>query len=215
MGLSYFFAYAVSRSGSIDLEPPPGTEAAEAAFLLPVAVFCSVLLMYVIWALLVGGSTRIGWCRYNIDLLTGKKPLTPRPLFAYYSIFPKAFALRFLTFALTLLWSALLIVPGIMACYRYAMAPYILAENPKLSVMDAIRQSKEMTRGKSGKLFILSVDFIGWHLIGALTFGVAELWISPYVRAARAALYLSLTGREIEIPERETPLRRIRKHFTR
>ena len=53
------------------------------------------------------------------------------------------------------LWGLLLIVPGFIAYYRYSMAEYIIAENPDISISDAIKQSKEMMNGKKGKLFIL------------------------------------------------------------
>ena len=37
-----------------------------------------------------------------------------------------------------LLWTLLFIVPGIIAAYRYAMVPYLMAEFPDLRLMDAI-----------------------------------------------------------------------------
>ena len=43
-----------------------------------------------------------------------------------------------MTTLLTFLWSLLFIVPGIIASYRYALAPYLMAENPDMDVMEAI-----------------------------------------------------------------------------
>lgn len=47
------------------------------------------------------------------------------------------------------LWSMLLIVPGIIAAYRYRFALYNLCENPELGVMEALAMSKAQTRATS------------------------------------------------------------------
>lgn len=47
---------------------------------------------------------------------------------------------------------------------RYALADYILLDQG-VSGLKAIRMSKEMMRGNSGKLFVLQLSFIGWYLV--------------------------------------------------
>lgn len=51
-------------------------------------------------------------------------------LFSRFSIWGKALGLRLMTGLLIFLWTLLLIIPGIIAAYRYALAPYLMAENP-------------------------------------------------------------------------------------
>ena len=41
------------------------------------------------------------------------------------------------------LWTLLLIIPGIVKCYAYAMYPYILAADPDADIVDALRTSKK------------------------------------------------------------------------
>lgn len=92
-----------------------------------------------------------------------------------------------------LLWSLLLIVPGIIKFYEYRMIPYIVADNPDISRQDAFALSKQMTDGHKMDLFILDLSFIGWHLLGAVTCGLGELfWTSPYVNCTLAEAYLYL-----------------------
>ena len=69
----------------------------------------------------------------------------------------------------------------------------LLAQNPDIGVMDAIGQSKELMRGHKGRLFWLSLTFIGWVLLSVLTFGIGFLWLNPYMEAAQAAFYLERT----------------------
>lgn len=90
------------------------------------------------------------------------------------------------------LWGLLLIVPGFIAYYRYSMAEYIIAENPDISISDAIKQSKEMMNGKKGKLFILDLTFLGWTILTAVTGGLAGLYAIPYIFMSRTLFYLDI-----------------------
>lgn len=51
---------------------------------------------------------------------------------------------------------------------RYAMVDFLIADQG-LTGMDAIRESKRLVRdkGNTGRLFILELSFIGWHLLKA------------------------------------------------
>lgn len=99
------------------------------------------------------------------------------------------------------LWSLLLIIPGIIAAYRYSMAFYILNDNPKMGAMDALRESKKMMVGYKGKLFFLSLSFIGWTILSVLTLGIGFLWLIPYMNTTTANFYQNLKdASETEIP---------------
>lgn len=90
---------------------------------------------------------------------------------------------------------AFAMIPGIVASYRYAMTPYLLAEFPDLTVMEAIRESKRLMQGNKWQLFCLQFSFFGWVFLALLTAGIAFLWVEPYMNAANAAFYLQITGR--------------------
>lgn len=95
------------------------------------------------------------------------------------------------------LWSLLLIIPGIIAAYRYRMAFYILFDNPEVGALQAISMSKEMMRGHKLELFVLDLSFIGWLILVPLTLGILGLWVTPYMTATEANFYDSLNGRFI------------------
>ncbi len=94
-----------------------------------------------------------------------------------------------LMYILTVLWSLLLIIPGIIKAFSYAMTPYILEENPELSASEAIHRSRMMMRGHKFDLFWLYLSFIGWGILCIFTFGIGYLWLAPYVETAQAAFY--------------------------
>ncbi len=88
-----------------------------------------------------------------------------------------------------MLWSLLLIIPGIIMSYAYSMTEYIYIDNPSLSASQCLEKSKELMKGKKGKLFLLDLSFIGWFLLCLLTFGILTFWVSPFQMATRAAFY--------------------------
>ena len=99
------------------------------------------------------------------------------------------------------LWSLLFVIPGIVASYRYSMAPYILADNPEMDGKAALDSSKKLMYGKKGKLFCLHLSFIGWIILSAFTFGILYIcYVAPYMQAATTAFYESI---KYEVPENQ------------
>ena len=129
-------------------------------------IIVPVITVLAVIQLLIGGAIELGLKRYNLDLLTHENPPAFATLFSRFSIWGRAFGLRFMTTLLTFLWSLLFIVPGIIASYRYALAPYLMAENPDMDVMEAIARSKELMDGNKGRLFCLQLAFnFVWTLL--------------------------------------------------
>lgn len=99
---------------------------------------------------------------------------------------------------LIILWTLLLIIPGIIKSYAYRMVPYILADNPEISHKRAIEISNAMTYGQKFDIFVLDLSFIGWYILGALALGIGVLFVNPYVNATEAELYLVLRQEAID-----------------
>ena len=95
------------------------------------------------------------------------------------------------------LWSLLLIVPGIIASYRYRQAIYLLIDHPEMSVRECIRESKRMMDGRKGELFLLDLSFLGWRLLeGMAVIGWAvQVWTVPYLGMTYALYYEYLCGK--------------------
>lgn len=98
----------------------------------------------------------------------------------------------FLMFLFVSLWTLLLIIPGLIKAYAYAMTPFILEENPEMSAYDAIKYSEKIMKGHKWDFFILNLSFIGWYILCCLTFGIGFLWLSPYVQLAQCEFYEDL-----------------------
>ena len=146
---------------------------------------------------LVGAVVILGHNKYYIDLVLHNRADSVGVLFERFDIFFKAVGLQLFMGFFVFLWSLLFIIPGIIAGYRYAMAPYIMAEHPEVGIREAVYMSKQMMAGHKGRLFGLSLSFIGWAILSSLTFGIGGLWLTPYENTAYAAFYIERTGRGI------------------
>lgn len=92
-----------------------------------------------------------------------------------------------------LLWSLLFVIPGIYKSYQYRMVSYILAEHPDTDYRQALQMSKDMMNGEKWHAFVLDLSFILWHMLGAITCGIVELfYVNPYIWLTDAALYRKL-----------------------
>lgn len=144
---------------------------------------------------ILGSVVAVGYARFNLDLLDRQKEAGIGTVFSYFSFWKTTACARFLKSIYVLLWSLLLIIPGIIAGYSYAMTSYILANNPELTASEAIVRSKEMMYGNRWRLFCMQISFIGWEILSAvLTVGIGSLWVRPYKQAATAAFYQELSG---------------------
>ena len=118
-------------------------------------------------------------------------------LFQHFGKFWAAFKVIFLTGLFTMLWSLLLYIPGIIKGLSYSMSMYILAENPDMPALEAIDRSKKMMDGHKMELFVLMLSFIGWYLLCMVTFGIAAIYVVPYMSATLANFYNNIKGQPV------------------
>lgn len=105
--------------------------------------------------------------------------------------------IKFLKWLFISLWLCLFIIPGIIKAYEYCMIDYIIAENPGISSKEAFARSKAMMTGNKWKAFVLDLSFLGWHLVGACTCGIAEIfYVSPYYYLTETELYHTLKAEQ-------------------
>lgn len=112
--------------------------------------------------------------------------------FSGFGDFWAAFKVDFLTTLFTILWSLLFLIPGIIKAISYSLSMYVLAENPGMSASECIDRSKKLTDGHKADLFVLALSFIGWGILVALTFGIASIYVTPYLEATFANAYRAL-----------------------
>lgn len=139
-------------------------------------------------AFLIGGVLQLGYADFLLKQHDGNET-SFRDLFSKFDYFGTGFAQHFLRGLYTVLWGMLLIIPGIIKSYAYAMTPFILAENPGMTASQAIRASEDLMDGHKFDLFVLGLTFLGWDLLAAVTMNLGNIALNPYKNAAYAAFY--------------------------
>lgn len=149
------------------------------------------LSMLGIISFILGGVLELGHARYLLDQHEHRE-LRFDTLFSMFHYFGTGFCQQFLRSLYIALWSLLLVFPGAIASYRYAMTPFILAEHPDMTASDAIKASSDLMAGHKWELFCLDLSFLGWIILCAITANLGNLALNPYRSAARASFYREL-----------------------
>lgn len=154
-----------------------------------------IVLGIVIVLSIVFSPVLLGYTSFQLKLSNGESPKIGELFSLYKNNMIRAFLFIVLKNVLIFLWSLLFLVPGIVAHYRYAMAEYLMVQEPNLSGREAIAASKEMMRGHKGELFVLELSFLGWALLSVLTLGIGLLWLMPYMAQTEAQFFRKLTAK--------------------
>lgn len=153
-------------------------------------------------------ALQLGCCHYFVSRLEGEE-LGFQGLFSRVQILGKSILLSLLITLKVFAWSLLFIIPGFIAEIRYSMAPYYMAEDPSLSVTEAIEKSKQAMQGNKWNYVYLSLSFLGWMLLSSfvqyfltginviVALVISQflfLAINTYMNGAFAAFYLAVSG---------------------
>ena len=171
----------------------PGTISSAISRISPVfAAALGVPLM--ICSILLYGPFDYAVSRIYLRVAKGDKDIRVADVFiGFKECFAESVILEFMRSLFIFLWSLLLIIPGIIKAYAYSMAFFIFQESDgKKAWRECIDESKNLTDGYKGKLFLLDLSFIGWFILGFLCFGIGVLWVSVYHQEARAHFYEEL-----------------------
>ncbi len=139
-------------------------------------------------SLLLAGAMSIGLAGFALALAR-KAPTKISDIFAGFDRFGVGLGAYFFQGLFIVLWSLLLIVPGIIAALSYAMTYYVICEDQHIGPLEAIAKSKNLMRGHKWELFCLGFRFFGWILLCVLSLGLGFLWLIPYILVTMAHFY--------------------------
>ena len=142
----------------------------------------------------------IGQSKVFLKVSRGEKP-SVEDVFSMGKYFVPAFVASFVVSIFVALWTILLIIPGIIASYRYKLYQYVLIDNPNMKAMEVVSRCKEMMVGHKMDLFVLELSFIGWAILGVFTLGILYLWLAPYMNITIANFYNDISGYDGETKE--------------
>lgn len=113
------------------------------------------------------------------------------------------------------LWTLLLIIPGIIKTYEYYLVENILAVRPDIDKNEAFRLSKLLMNGYKMDAFVLNLSFIGWYLLSLFTLGILTfVYVNPYMVATNVEFYAYVRAQALQkglitpmdLPDYEPPM---------
>ena len=70
-----------------------------------------------------------------------------------------------------------------------SLSEYVAIDNPEITAKEAVEKSIELMPGYRWKLICLSLSFIGWAILCCFTFGIGNLFLTPYMSVASVVFY--------------------------
>lgn len=144
--------------------------------------------------LLVSAPITMGTVMMYLAITYGEEPELDILFAGFRNNYMKNAALFGMYTLYVFLWSLLFVIPGIIKAISYSQAFYILAENPDLSPSECLELSKAMMNGNKWEYFCLGLSFIGWGLLVGITFGLASIYVVPYMSLTFTNYYHRIKG---------------------
>lgn len=145
------------------------------------------------------GAEHFFGAAFLFDLLTLLLCL-PVILGSVYFYFADISGISITVLALTGLLSVILVIAFTL---NYNLAFYFLLDNPQMKAGDAFRECRLLMKGNKKRLLYILFSFVGWSALIVCSFGIAALWISPYMTQTLVVFYLDCTGELDRIPVRD------------
>lgn len=120
-----------------------------------------------------------------------KQDYTTSDMFSFYDNLPSIFLIGLVVSIFVFLGYILLIVPGIIIYLAYSKIQYLMADG-NIKLKETLNKSRTMMKGYKSDYFVFTLSFIGWHLLAIITFGIAYIYVLPYIGVADALYYEKL-----------------------
>lgn len=89
-------------------------------------------------------------------------------------------------------------IGGVYFYYVYFLVDYILAENPTISLKDALSLSRNMMKGHKLECFKWQFSMAGWYILDVCTFGISDIFYSNMYRMAVMSEFYTLRRKEFQ-----------------
>lgn len=135
----------------------------------------------------------IGTTAFFVSLIENTN-FEAKDIFKYYHDFVKIIGVTVLMGLIVMLGYICFIIPGIILTLSYSLVPIILIKKPELGIVETLKYSREKMQGHKLDTFVLGLSFIGWAILGTLTFGILYIWLYPYMQLTFTKFYLNILG---------------------
>ncbi len=161
-------------------------------------IIISILIILVLWACLINVYKavirRIFLQGHIYDKISKKTFIHFISVKKYF----KVILTMLVSFAFQFMWW-FTVIGGPIKYFSYFLVPYIVAENPDISPLDAINLSRNMMHGHKFECFKLKLSFAGWYILNIATLGlVGVFYFNPYMESFFTEYYVYLRNQAKE-----------------
>lgn len=115
-------------------------------------------------SILFDGPVMISFIAFMLHLHR-QGTVTMNEFYMPFSNFTKLMLAGLWQYLWIILWTLLLIIPGVIKFFSYSQYYFILADNPDANFRKALKTSIKMTNGYKSELFVTYLSFINWVLV--------------------------------------------------
>lgn len=87
-----------------------------------------------------------------------------------------------------------LVIPGIYFALKYSQIGYTFLDNNDIKYKEAMQKSANIMKGNIFELVVLYLSFLGWFILGAISFGILYVYVAPYMQATMLQFYYAKSG---------------------
>ena len=96
------------------------------------------------------------------------------------------------------------VIANIVFYIIFSQLLYIIADKKDISIIDAIKKSIYIIKDYVWDFILLILSLIGWLILVFLTFGIAYIWVSPYIELILANFYEKIKGDKLNTYKRSS-----------
>jgi uncharacterized membrane protein len=144
---------------------------------------------------IVGGVLSVAYYHYALQLIRYRTATMRSYWECIRDKWPMAALVSFAVNLLVGFGLALFLVPGVFAMLYCAMSLLIAADRSTANIFEIITLSGQYMRGYKMDFLVFSLSFFGWMALAVVTFGIAFIWVLPYLYVSVALYYEELRDR--------------------
>ena len=138
--------------------------------------------------IIIGGPLVLGFSIFSLKLAR-KEEVELNDLFDGFKDFERSLLAYFLMILAVVVGFIFFIIPGIVLALGLSQTMFILADDPEIEAVDALKKSWEMMKGHKTDLLLLGLRFIPLAILSIFTLGIGFLWLIPYIQVTYANFY--------------------------
>lgn len=143
----------------------------------------------------IEGPLSLGMAIITLNIVRNRA-VSVGALFDGFNNFAAAFGLLILTTIVVILGFILFIIPGVILALGLSQVFNVLADNPKMPIIDVMKKSYEMMKGYKVTYFLMSLVFVLMMIATVFTLGLGLIWVVPVITVAHAKFYTVINNDE-------------------